>query len=91
MVVLGAYFGDQSIEEGVYELMFISEESSFFETLRIIFQNALEAVEQGDKEVLDHMAEQVYVCDPEDAKNYLRDLGNEYRRQYEIALSTTQN
>lgn len=89
--ILGAYFGDQSIEEGVNELMFVSEESSFFETLRIIFQKALEAVEKEDKEILEYMAKQVNVSDPEDAKKYLTELREEYNRQYEIALSVPQS
>jgi hypothetical protein len=82
--ILGSYFGDQSIEEGVFELIFASRENiDFHETLKLLFSDGLKSVEEGDKEVLDEMNKQVFISDQQDAKKFLRELREEYSRQYE--------
>ncbi len=88
--ILGSYFGDQSIEEGVFELIFVSRENhDFHETLKTAFSNGLKLVQERDEEVLNNMAKQVFITDQQDAENFLRELGEEYDRQYELTLSKT--
>jgi hypothetical protein len=86
--ILGSYFGDQSIEEGVFELIFVSRENhDFHETIKAVFSNGLKSAQEGDKEVLNDMTKQVFITDRQDAEKFLRELGEEYDRQYELALS----
>jgi uncharacterized membrane-anchored protein len=87
---LGSYFGDQSIEEGVFELIFASKENhDFHETIKAVLSNGLKSVQEGDEEVLNVMAKQVFITAQQDAENFLREFGEEYDRQYELALSKT--
>jgi hypothetical protein len=89
--ILGAYFGDQSIEEGVFELIIVSRENhDFHETIKAVFSNGLKSVQAGDEEVLNHMAKQVFATDRQDVENFLRKLVEEYDRQYELTLSKIQ-
>jgi hypothetical protein len=89
--ILGSYFGDQSIEEGVFELVFVSRENhDFHETIKSVLRNGLKSVQEGNKEVLNDMATQVFITDWQDTENFLRELGEEYGRQYELTLSKIQ-
>ena len=83
--ILGSYFGDQSIQEGVFELIFSSKEDySFHETLEIIFLNGLEAIEREDQGILEEMKKQVFISSFQDARSFLEQLKNEYDRQYKL-------
>jgi hypothetical protein len=89
--ILGSYFGDQSVEEGVFELIFfLGENHDFHETVKSVFSNGLKSVREGDKEVLNDIAKQIFITDRQDAENFLKELGKEYDRQYKLTLRKIQ-
>lgn len=86
--ILGGYFGDQMLEAGVEEMIFVTEANKEYH------QRYLSAIEAGIKAALEGNTEVVkmikdsyawHVKDTADASEFLQRLCNEYLTQYAAA------
>jgi hypothetical protein len=80
---LGAYFGDQSISEGVPELVSLSSGlKDYHDMWSFVFNKAIEALFHKDEEVLNIMKKQVFIEDFDDAVEFIQSLKEEYDTEY---------
>jgi hypothetical protein len=81
--LLGGYFGDQSIEEGVEEMLFVSlDYSEYHQNWLGIIKNAIDGVDNSDFKILEVIRNTVHISDKSEAKIYLQDLMETYIRRY---------
>jgi hypothetical protein len=86
---LGGYFGDQSINEGVPELVALSSGLRDYHNMwDFVFNNAVKALLQKDEEVLSIMKKQVFVEDFDDALEFIQSLKEEYDTEYNLARTS---
>jgi hypothetical protein len=86
---LGAYFGDQSINEGVPELVSLSSGlKDYHDMWSFVFNKAIEALFHRDEEVLSVMRKQVFVEDFDDALEFIQSLKEEYETEYSLARTS---
>jgi hypothetical protein len=80
---LGAYFGDQSINERVLELVSLSSGlKNYHDMWSFVFSEAIEALFHKDEEVLSIMKKQVFIEDFDDALEFMQSLKEEYDTEY---------
>lgn len=80
---LGAYFGDQSISEGVPELVSLSSGlKDYHDMWSFVFHEAIEALFHKDEKVLSIMKKQVFIEDFDDALEFMQSLKEEYDAEY---------
>jgi hypothetical protein len=83
---LGAYFGDQPINEGVLELVSLSSGlKDYHDMWSFVFNKAIKALFRKDEEVLNVMRKQVFVEDFDDAIEFIQSLKEEYDTEYNLA------
>ncbi|MEP0857722.1 hypothetical protein [Trichocoleus sp. DQ-U1] len=86
--ILSGYFSDQSVEEGVTEMIFVTAHNpdyhqSYFSAIKV----GMEAASRGETEVFDIVSSECYVKDIADVQKFLEKLCSEYMAQYEAATS----
>jgi hypothetical protein len=87
---LGAYFSDQSINEGVPELVALSSGlKDYHEMWNFVFNNAIEALFYKNEEILNIMKKQVFIEDFDDALEFIQNLKEEYDTEYSLVSITT--
>ncbi|WP_218079763.1 hypothetical protein [Anthocerotibacter panamensis] len=85
--ILGSYFSDWTLEEGVAQLILVTQSRpAYHELYMITFEAALEAASEESQEVFDIINEYCYVENIGDAQNLLKDILAEYERQYSLAI-----
>lgn len=84
--LLGSYFSDWSVDEGVEQLLFVSSDhpeyhQRFLETL----EQGLRAADQHDERVVPIVNAYYLVSNLEDARAFLQQIVDVYQRQYREA------
>jgi hypothetical protein len=86
--LLNGYFGDQTIEEGVEELLVVTvPHLDYHERYAEALDRAIEAVSGGDEEVMRIVQESfaAAVEGLDDTREYLEELREEYLTRYQEA------
>lgn len=88
--VLSGYFGDQTLEEGVKEMVFVTECNLDYHHLYLSgIEEGIKAAAQGESEVTEIIMESnaQYVQNISEAREFLEKLCLEYLSQYNSAIS----
>ncbi|WP_218082584.1 hypothetical protein [Anthocerotibacter panamensis] len=83
--ILNGYFSDQTIEEGVAQMVFVTEcDPDYHQECLATISGGIEAALQGNMEVVDIIKKSFawHVENTHDAKEFLKDLQKEYLSQY---------
>jgi hypothetical protein len=87
---LSAYFSDQSTEEGVREVVFVTAENpDYHRAYLATIDRAIEGAVDGDPSVAKAIEDSFAASarDPGEARAYLESLRGEYLRQYRAATT----
>ena len=86
--ILGSYFSDWSVEEGVSQLVMEAVDHPDAHNLYLsTFELGVVAAVQGDSRVVDIINVYCYAKDIKDALQFLERILNEYRHQYSAEMS----
>jgi hypothetical protein len=88
--VLGSYFGDQTRDEGLAEIMSVSSRhENFHQEIVAAFKAAIDAAAHGDRAVLDAVRDRFLRERRDDsaAQEFLREMYAEYQRLYTERVS----
>lgn len=86
--LLSGYLGDQTIEEGVEEMVFVTESNPDYHRLYLsAIEEGIKAASQGKPEIIETIRDSYawYVKDTKDVREFLERLRAEYITQYEAA------
>ena len=85
MDLLDSYFGDQTLDEGLSEIVSVSAQNIIFHSeILDALDSAIAAAEQGDASVLDPVRDHFlrYRRDDEAVRKFMGELRTEYLRLY---------
>lgn len=86
--ILNGYFGDQTIEEGVTEMIFVTESNlDYHQSYLSALEAGIEAASQGQQEVVRFIMDSYawHIKDTVEAREFLERLRSEYIAQYDAA------
>jgi hypothetical protein len=88
--LLGAYFCDWSLEEGVAQLVFVSQDHpDYHQQFQRTLETGLEAAKLHDTRALTAVNRYCFARDIDDARDFLQRILDEYQRQYTRATAGT--
>ena len=81
--LFGGYFGNQSIEEGVEEILFLSlDHYEYHKNWLEIVKNAIDEINNSETKILEIIESAIHISDKNEAKMYLQNLMELYVHRY---------